>query len=507
MPEHFIITPGLRLAFVKFVALVETSIENPNKIRKPILITGPSGVGKSLFAKIFMGVVNHKQIKKKESIRVNCASFDGDLVRSELFGHDKGAFTGAGDKKDGLLKKAEGKILILEEIGEIPKAVQAKLLVFLETGEFYPVGSTSMVKVKDITIVGTTNKDKEDFREDFWFRCIPFQVPPICQRRIDVLYYLKLLHPDLYSELEPWETLRLLAYNWPGNVRELQDEVLTALSYRKIIAKINEGESVKGAVDNEYSTNKQLGNLFYSGIMEYSSTRLDWGIGYKIYKRLEECVTKKNFKKINNLLNCHNLSLSAFAGSPMPIKKNKKSFPSYLLKTKEEIFLSFIDIKAIFDKYKFEGVQYIEKKDSHLSIIGDGFKEFCDIFSLNPNLDDDLFEGIVNGQLDEVNIGISLFGNGPLDECKVEIKNHFQMKTVESAEENFHRQVPKLLESLISNTDQLLDSLGDEKAKITIALNQANWVKTTAAKALGMTPKTLNKKMKEYSIPPTPSKE
>jgi len=197
--------------------------------KEPIMIIGPTGVGKSLFLHIFKKLFEEEHDDEKNThpiVWANCSHFGGEgsdpnLARSELFGHLRGAFSGASHEKDGLVAKAQGGALILEEIGELPPQVQAMLLTFIETGQYYKVGDTRIRKIEDIQIVGATNNE-DQLREDFKFRFFPFYIDALCKRRGDVLYYLYAKYPELVRSLSHFETLTLLAYHWPGNVREIE---------------------------------------------------------------------------------------------------------------------------------------------------------------------------------------------------------------------------------------------------------------------------------------------
>jgi transcriptional regulator with AAA-type ATPase domain len=142
------------------------------------------------------------------------------VTRSELFGHVKGAFTGANKDKPGLIEKAEGGLLILEEIGELPLEAQAMLLTFIETGEYRRVGDDTTRKAK-VKIVGATNRETA-LRDDFRYRFFPFYIPPLRERKQDALYYFHGIFPRLVSTLNRSEILVLLTHHWPGNVREVE---------------------------------------------------------------------------------------------------------------------------------------------------------------------------------------------------------------------------------------------------------------------------------------------
>ena len=194
------------------------------------LLLGESGVGKELFAKR----VHYRSPRASGPlITLNCASIPQDLIESELFGHEKGAFTGAVSKKVGLVEMADGGTLFLDEIGELPLALQPKLLRLLQEREFFRVGGTRMVK-SDVRVVCATNRHLQTgiregwFREDLYFRLavFPIQLPPLRQRPEDlealVTWFLKRkgLTPP---HLDPRLMENLKAYSWPGNVRELEN--------------------------------------------------------------------------------------------------------------------------------------------------------------------------------------------------------------------------------------------------------------------------------------------
>ena len=165
--------------------------------------------------------------------RVNCASFEKNLAESELFGHEKGAFTGAIEKKVGIVKDANNGLLVLDEIGELSEEVQAKLLIFIEEGSYRSVGSNKN-EYANVKIIGTTNKAK-DFRNDFWFRFYPIFIPALHERRTDVLYYIAQKYPQIFYRLSNQHVLSMLAHNWPGNIREVE-RVASIMTYEDLYA-------------------------------------------------------------------------------------------------------------------------------------------------------------------------------------------------------------------------------------------------------------------------------
>jgi len=200
----------------------------------PILVTGETGTGKNVLAKQI-----HFSLAGPEAplVYTNCSSVPAQLFESELFGYEKGAFTGANAQKKGRVELAHGGTLLLDEITEIPYAIQAKLLDFLQERKFYRVGGVKPIAVKT-RIIALTNKDlKEEiaagrFRKDLFYRLnvIHFAIPPLCERGEDIRliceYLMRTLgkkynSPDLRISDEAMKVIR--SYSWPGNVRELKN--------------------------------------------------------------------------------------------------------------------------------------------------------------------------------------------------------------------------------------------------------------------------------------------
>ncbi len=198
----------------------------------PVLITGESGTGKELAAR---GIHEASSRAAGPFVPINCGAIATNLFESELFGHEKGAFTGADSRKDGAFHKADGGTLFLDEIGELPMEAQAKLLRALESGEIRRVGSTA-VSWPDVRVVAATNRDlaaesrRGAFREDLFFRLavLSVRIPPLRERREDIPSLARALARSLSPDCRLSEdALALLQrHGWPGNVRELRN-VLT----------------------------------------------------------------------------------------------------------------------------------------------------------------------------------------------------------------------------------------------------------------------------------------
>jgi chemotaxis protein methyltransferase CheR len=205
-----------------------------------VLIQGETGTGKELVARAI-----HKESKRsnKPFIKVNCASIPESLIESELFGHEKGAFTGAFEKRIGRFELANGGTIFLDEIGELPITVQSKLLHVLQQGEFERIGSSKTIKV-DVRIISATNKVLEDeikkgkFRNDLYYRLnvFPISIAPLRERKADILplveYYTKFYSEKFNKPIKkiPEKSLQeLLNYSWPGNIRELENVIERAI--------------------------------------------------------------------------------------------------------------------------------------------------------------------------------------------------------------------------------------------------------------------------------------
>lgn len=253
--KEYIVPPGLTGGISEF--------EDHYKVAEgePILITGPTGVGKTLFLRIFEQLFEeeHRQEKiKRPVVWANCAHFGGrasdpNVARVELFGSKQGVISGVGERP-GLVASANNGVLILEEIGELPPEVQAMLLTFIETKEYRKVGSTKIEK-SECRIVAATNRE-EELREDFRFRFFPFYIPPLYERRVDVLYYLYWKWPELAKSLSKYEVLTLFAHNWPGNVRELERVARLLRRYGKLEQRVSLDEPWKKAMFNAFRMHK-----------------------------------------------------------------------------------------------------------------------------------------------------------------------------------------------------------------------------------------------------------
>jgi transcriptional regulator with GAF, ATPase, and Fis domain len=205
-----------------------------------VLIVGETGTGKELFARAI-----HQRSPRRDRplVAVNCAAIPATLIESEFFGHERGAFTGATQRREGRFALAHGGTIFLDEIGELPLEMQGKLLRVLQEGEFEPVGSSRTRKV-DVRVIAATNRDLEaatragTFRADLYFRLsvFPLRLPPLRERGDDAVLLAEIVSAQLARSLgrpvwplEASDVSVLRAYSWPGNVRELRNVLERAL--------------------------------------------------------------------------------------------------------------------------------------------------------------------------------------------------------------------------------------------------------------------------------------
>ncbi|MDX1764696.1 MAG: sigma-54 dependent transcriptional regulator [bacterium] len=215
-------------------------IEQIAPTKSTVLVRGESGTGKELIA----GAVHYHSTRASGPfIKINCGAIPGTLLESELFGYEKGAFTGADRVKPGRFELADGGTLFLDEIGDMENALQVKLLRVLQNGEIEHLGGTETIEV-DVRVVAATNTDLEQkieqgrFREDLYYRInvVPIDIPPLRERRDDIpvlaTYFIDRLSEETHQAqktITPEAMDQLIHYDWPGNIRELQNMIERAV--------------------------------------------------------------------------------------------------------------------------------------------------------------------------------------------------------------------------------------------------------------------------------------
>lgn len=233
-----------------------------------ILLKGESGVGKDVTARAIHSI---SQRKHNDLVIVNCGAIPEGIIESELFGHEKGSFTGAHESREGYFEKADGGTIFLDEIGDTPKNVQVKLLRVLESGEYFRVGS-SKLRTTDVRVIAATNKDlwnevKEgNFREDLYYRLdtVKISLPPLRERQEDIIPIFRKFvtefsakYDSVFKGFSDDAKDLLVSYRWPGNVRELRNvaEQLVVLEKSQFIdteklQKYLKGRQHTGSADN-----------------------------------------------------------------------------------------------------------------------------------------------------------------------------------------------------------------------------------------------------------------
>ncbi len=218
---------------------VLATIDKISRYKTSVLILGESGSGKELIARAL-----HARGPRRQQlfVPINCATLGRELLENELFGHERGAFTGADERKKGLFELADGGTLFLDEIGEMDPSTQAKLLRVLERNEFRRVGGTGKVQV-DLSVLAATNRDVEEairtgkFREDLYYRLkvVTLTIPPLRERKEDIPALIDTFiadfnrrHGGRIQGISPQALTLLMAHDWPGNVRELKNAVESA---------------------------------------------------------------------------------------------------------------------------------------------------------------------------------------------------------------------------------------------------------------------------------------
>jgi PAS domain S-box-containing protein len=238
-------------------------VERVADTNSTVLLCGETGTGKELFAR---EVHTRSRRSSKPMVKVNCAAIPESLIESEFFGHEKGAFTGATEKRTGRFEMADGGTIFLDEIGELPIDLQPKLLRVLQEGEFEPVGSSNPVKV-DVRVIAATNRDLKmmvnegRFREDLFYRLhvFPITIPPLRNRGEDVIHlagsFIQKFSEQTGRKLYPLTAAdihQLKTYSWPGNIRELQNVIERAVITSRT-GYLNLAQIITGSMDHVHA--------------------------------------------------------------------------------------------------------------------------------------------------------------------------------------------------------------------------------------------------------------
>ncbi len=268
--------PRLEMALYKAIQVAPTDLS--------ILITGESGVGKDVFSRIIHENSQRKHARQGRGlISVNCGAIPEGTIESELFGHVKGAFTGAGRSRKGYFEEADGGTIFLDEVGELPLAMQVKLLRVLENGEIIPVGSSTAQKI-DVRVVAATNVDIVEavrqgrFRQDLYYRLNQFSIylPPLRERKDDIPLLFRKFSSDVAEKyhmppivLTDDAKRMMMDYPWYGNVRELKniteqiavvetERVITPAILQNYLSFVPTGERMPAVVSDNSTSGTQI---------------------------------------------------------------------------------------------------------------------------------------------------------------------------------------------------------------------------------------------------------
>jgi DNA-binding NtrC family response regulator len=353
-----------------------------------VLISGESGTGKEIFSKII-----HQLSPRKHNsfIAVNCGAIPAGTINSELFGHEKGSFTGATADRKGYFETADGGTIFLDEIAEMPQDTQAFLLRILESGEFIRVGSSKVFKT-NVRVVAASNVNLMDrvrngkFREDLYYRLntVPIRVPSLKERREDILILFRKFAQDFAEkyrttpiELDDESSEMIENYSWPGNIRELRNSVeqLSVLSDQKIISALD----LQRIIPNIHSRNLPIGPIDQDPVTGMHEREI-------LYKLLFDM--KQDLNQLKNmffqLVHANDLEMpdamenvaSALPYSQLPLNSNIGNWaPSVNTKPADEKSMVLNS-----DKNKFETVEVMEEtlslNDMEKEMISKALKKF-----------------------------------------------------------------------------------------------------------------------------------
>lgn len=313
-------SPGLNRAIDVALQVAPTDLS--------VLIVGESGVGKEIIPRI---IHDNSPRRREKYFAINCGSIPEGTIDSELFGHEKGSFTGAVGESEGYFGVADKGTIFLDEVGELPLATQARLLRVLETGEYIRVGGQKIMKT-DVRIVAATNVNMRKavsegrFREDLYYRLntIPIQIPPLRDRGEDIILLFRLFAMQMAEKYHlPKITLTdeakavMLKYKWPGNVRQLKNitEQMSVLSENRVI----DGEAVHKFIPEDVES-MQLATMTHGESHSFESER---EILYKILYEL-----RRNVNDLRGEMNSLRKQLDASHGSA--VTNGETNLPSII---------------------------------------------------------------------------------------------------------------------------------------------------------------------------------
>ncbi len=323
-----------------------------------VLIYGESGVGKEVFSQIIHALSSRKH---NPFIAVNCGAIPEGTIDSELFGHEKGSFTGAVDSRKGYFETVNGGTIFLDEIGEMPLGTQARLLRVLEAGEYIRVGSSKVQKT-DVRVIAATNKDlleythKGRFRQDLYYRLntVPIRVPALKDRQEDIIILFRKFAADFAEryktpsvQLDDEAKDMLIRYSWPGNVRELKNiaEQISVLSEDKLVTAMQLKQFLP-----EHNTNRMPVLAGSNGSVSHAEFANEREILYKLFFDMKKDVTELKKMFVDILHNPQRASaMAAYAQESLlndyqPAEREKSLPTTALVQPTQPVLLNNNDI-------------------------------------------------------------------------------------------------------------------------------------------------------------------
>lgn len=344
-----------------------------------VLIYGESGVGKEVFSQIIHALSSRKH---NPFIAVNCGAIPEGTIDSELFGHEKGSFTGAVDSRKGYFETVNGGTIFLDEIGELPLGTQARLLRVLEAGEYIRVGSSKVQKT-DVRVIAATNKDlleythKGKFRQDLYYRLntVPIRVPALRDRKEDIILLFRKFTAD-FSERYKTPSIQLddeakellIQYPWPGNVRELKNiaEQISVLAQDKFIT----ARQLQQFLPEQHQVSRMPVLAAGNGSVSHAEFANEREILYKLFFDMKKDVTELKKMFVDILQNPQHAGAvaaytqEALLGDYQPVERDKSLTPT-LVQTSQPVL---IDNSAIYDHEEIEESLNIIDKEKELII-------------------------------------------------------------------------------------------------------------------------------------------
>ena len=336
MTSNELLTVKQQFGIIGNTEALNTAIEIAMRVAQTdlsVLVTGESGVGKEFFPKI---IHTHSARKHNKYVAVNCGAIPEGTIDSELFGHEKGSFTGAIDSRKGYFEEADGGTIFLDEVGELPISTQVRLLRVLQTGEFMRVGSAKVQKT-NVRVVAATNNDlmraiaEGRFREDLYYRLntVPISVPALRERKSDIYLLFRKFASDVALQyhmppivLDEGARIVLENYHWRGNIRQLKNVA-------EQISAVEQSRNITAEILRRYLPNEEFSvRTIAGGNDSYENMATERELLYKILFDMRN--------DINDLKRMMTEALSGRSNAPEPPRHEQREIAGLLPERREE---------------------------------------------------------------------------------------------------------------------------------------------------------------------------